>query len=140
MSGQLAGRETAGSRWLLFRLGEKQCALRLSGLVRVLDQAELFLAPKLPGEFKGVIYFNEQAVPVVNWEAFGIKPGSGRLLLIVEQGKDRVGLEVEETGKVGEYNLGPGVKEKGFWVELEPERGIWGLDQDKFFSALKQEH
>ena len=140
MTGRPADQVGPARRWLRFSLGEKKSALRLDCLVRVLDQIELFLLPFLPKEFKGVIYFNEQAVPIVNWEIFGIKSSSGGLVMILEQGKDWIGMEVKDTGKVEEYRPGPGAKENGFWIELDSEKGIWGLDEEKFFKTLRQDH
>ena len=138
MKGQIADQIQPGSRWLSIFIGEKKSAIRLSFLIRVLDQVELFKVPLLPREFKGVIYFNEQAIPIVNWEAFGIEIFLNPLVLVLEQGKDRIGIEVEGTGNVEEYSPGPDAKEDGFWIELDSDKGVWGLDEKRLFKTLRQ--
>jgi|GEM_PF-1394084 len=142
MSGQVADQilasRSSSVRWLQISLGEKRSAIRLSSLVRVLDRAELFSVPLLPKEFKGVIYFNERAVPILSWKEFKIEIFLNPLVLVLENGNDWVGIEVESTGKVEEYQMGSRLREDGFWVELDSEKGIWGIDEEKLFKSLRE--
>lgn len=126
------------TRWLLVSLGERQSGVRLSALVRVLERAELFSVPLLPRVFKGIIYHNERAVPILNWKTFGIELFLNPLILILAQGKDWLGIEVEATGKVEEYGWRAGFKKDGFWIELDEDKGIWGIDEEKLFQSLRE--
>ncbi len=143
MNAEPAGAESRPGtveRWLNFSVGGRASAVRLDCVVRVVDKIELFRVPLAPREFKGVIYFNERAVAVLNWEAFSVSAPLAGLTLILEQGKDWLAIEVAETGKVEEYHLGPESKAKGFWRELDSSRDIWGLDEFELFKAVRQDH
>jgi len=56
--------------------------------------------------------------------------------LILEYGNDLLGLEIGELAKVERHrNPAPG---DGFWNDLDPGEGLFALNVDKVFQALRK--
>jgi len=126
------------SRWLVFRAGGKKAAIGLEYMVKVLERAELFTVPLSGKEFKGIIYYNDIAVPVLSWEFLNGRKISGKSILILEQNQDLLGVEVDEVSMVEEHRAPKKTSGAGFWVELSKESGLAGLEVERLFETLRK--
>jgi chemotaxis signal transduction protein len=89
-------------------------------------------------EFKGVIYHNDQAVPILDWEFLTGRKISRENIVIIEYNGDLLGMEIGELAKVEEH---PGKDlngDEGFWIDMEPENGLYALNAAKLFQALRK--
>jgi chemotaxis signal transduction protein len=126
------------ARWLVFQISDRKIAVSLERMVKILKQAETFPAPLSGREFKGIFYYNDKAVPVLDWEFLTGRPYETKDpgILIIELGEDLLGVQVEESAKVEHHALTGGEDEAGFWIDLDPTRGLWGLNVSNLFKAL----
>jgi len=126
------------SRWLVFGLGDRDGALAVDYLVKVLEVPEIFRVPFCGDRFKGVIYYLERAVPVLDWGFIGKGDISGKMVVLVEWSGELIGIEIERVKGVEEYALVEAGKEEGYWIELDGSKNIWALDIDRLFKGLRE--
>jgi len=127
-----------GSRWLVFSLGDIDGALGVDYLVKVLELPEVFSVPFCGGRFKGVIYYLERAVPILDWGFIGKGDISGRIVVLVEWSGELIGIEIERVKGVEEYALVDAGREDGYWIELDGSKNIWALDINRLFKGLRE--
>ncbi len=135
-SGEEGGALAQSSRWLVFSLGDRRAAVPLEYMVRILERAEIFPLPVGGREFKGVIYYNDMAVPVLQWKFLLGREIAGANILIVEYGNDLLGMEIGELAKVEERK--DVMLSDGFWTDMDPGKGLYALNVDKVFQALRK--
>jgi chemotaxis signal transduction protein len=128
------------SRWLVFAISDRKVAVSLEHMVIILKRAEIFPVPMAGKEFKGIFYYNDKAVPVLNWEFLTGKSGEPRDqgILILEQSDDLLGIEIDEVAKVEQHPFSGETGEPGFWIDLDPGRGLWALNVGNLFKALRK--
>jgi chemotaxis signal transduction protein len=125
-------------RLLVFSIGDRKVAISLDYMVKILEKAELFKIPLAGREFKGIIYYNELAVPVLDWEFLTGKKLSGKNLLLLEHEQEMLALEIDERARVEEHPLMDLTGAEGFWVDMAPEKGLFALNVKKLFQSLKK--
>ena len=126
------------SRWLVFSIGERKVAVGIDYMVKILEHSELFRVPLSGREFKGVIYHNDLAVPILDWEFLTGRKISCENILIIEQNDDLLGMEIGELAKVEEHPWNDLNGDEGFWIDMEPENGLYALNVAKLFQALRK--
>ena len=126
------------SRWLVFSTGERNAAISIGYMVKILERAELFQVPLMGEEFKGIIYYNELAVPVLDWEYLTGKKIAGANILILEEGNELLGIEIDEPARVEEHRSPGRMGEQGYWAEMDPGMGLWALNVANVFRALRK--
>ena len=128
------------SRWLVFAISDRKVAISLEHMVIILKQAEIFSVPLTGKEFKGIFYYNDKAVPILNWEFLTGKSRApqDQGILILEQNDDLLGIEIDEVARVEQHPFSGETDEPGFWIDLEPEQGLWALNVGNLFKALRK--
>jgi len=126
------------TRLLVFSIGDRKVAIGLECMVKILERAELFRVPLAGREFKGIIYYNDLAVPVLDWEFLTGKKLSGKNLLILEQEHDLMAMEIDELARVEEHPVIDRTGAEGFWIDMDPKHGLYALNVEKLFQSLRK--
>jgi len=131
---QKSAKEEPSKRWLLVVVGSEELAVRFDYLLRIIDDAQIFSVPLSGDYFQGLIYYQEQAVPVINWKAISELKNQGNMFLILEEGKDLIALQVKEVG--GIFWAEPEKEQNSLWYELDS--GKRALRVENLFASLRQ--
>lgn len=128
------------TRWLVFASHDRKVAISLGHMVKILKKAEIFPVPLSGKEFKGIFYYNDKAVPVLNWEVLigNYRAPRDQGILILEQNDDLLGLVIDEVARVEEHEFSGATEEPGFWIDLKPDQGLWALNIRNLFKALRK--
>jgi chemotaxis signal transduction protein len=144
VSGSAQGGINPGSglraRWLIFSSSDRRVAISLEHMVKIVKQVEIFKVPMAGKEFIGIFYYNDKAVPVLNWEFLigKSRPPRDQGILILEKDDDLLGIEIDEVARVEERPFAGESGEPGFWIDLDPVQGLWALNVGNLFKALKK--
>ena len=121
-------------RWLVVIAGDEQIALSFDYLLRIIDDAQVYSVPLCGDYFQGVIYYQEQAVPVLNWRAISKIQNQGRMFLILKEGADLVALQINEVKEIL-YAQSKELSDE-LWCEFDSNRRA--LKVEKLFTKLRQ--
>ena len=93
-------RGTAGSQYVVFRLGETQFGVAMGQVLRIVRLAPITRVPRAPHFLEGVINYHGQVMPVVDLKKRLALPGEGEYgdkarILIVELDTQSIGMLVD---------------------------------------------
>lgn len=148
---QASARKASADRWLVWSFRGRIFAVELSRVFQVIERAEIFPVPLTSKNSSGVLYYQEEAIPVVNPEVLpGIEGGDEgtkilpELILLVEWDGYKVGIPVDRVIRVvEEFEIKESADDtsslSGFPVEVlgmyEGET-LYRLERDELLSAL----
>jgi purine-binding chemotaxis protein CheW len=104
--------KTKSNDYLLFQIGEELFAVNLNNLNQIIETTELTNVPKASKLLEGIIYHNNELLPIVNFEKW-LKPdqeveGEKSNILVVElsfeEGSIEIGLMVDTVLEVVQFS------------------------------------
>ncbi len=149
---QVSKKRDPGSRWLVWSFNDRLFAVDLARVFQVIEKAPLFPVPLTSMNTVGVIYYQEEAIPVIHPGTLpGRLQGESRpeilpeLILLVEWDKKKIGIPVDRVIRVVEdFDIEDAVEGapdvSGFPVEaigMYSGRMLYRLDMEELLSALR---
>lgn len=88
-------------KYLIFTLKDEEFAIEISRVVEILRPQKVFEMPELPDFIQGVINVRGLIIPVVDMrKRLGLPKAEREMIVIINYGRDRVGLIVDEVKEI----------------------------------------
>ena len=148
---QNSARKASADRWMVWAFRGSTFAVELARVFQVVERVEIFPVPLTSKNCSGVIYYQEEAVPVVHPDVLpGAEQGGDKteilpeLILLIEWDRYKVGIPVDRVIRVVEEfeieNSSDDMSSlSGFPVEvlgMYEGKTLYRLSREELLSAL----